>query len=93
MDGFQQVAYLVAQRHAHTRYFKTVGEAVMHKHTSWKWKYLGLALKTAKRCGKQQTVAVSLELRTVVMTFDMTMFLAKAFVGDELQPIHTAKVI
>ena len=60
----------------------------MHENTARKGEHLGLVLQSPEGGRKDQSVIVTLELRPVIMTFWMTVFLTESLVGYQLLPIH-----
>ena len=81
---------VVAQRHAHARYFQAVGEAVVYEDAARKRKHLRLVLHTAERRREDKAVIVALEFRAVVVAHGMVIFLPKALIGNELLPVHVS---
>jgi len=65
-----------------------VGETIVHKDAPRQGEHLCLVLKAAEWGRIDESVAVALELRTVVMSDQVTLFLPQSLVGDELVPIH-----
>ena len=60
----------------------------MHKDTTWKREHLSLVLQSSERCGVNQSVAITLEFRAVVVSKGVTIFLSETLVGYELLPVH-----
>ena len=79
---------IVAQRHADTGHLKRVSQSVMDEDTARQREHLCLVLQTSERCREDKTVIVALELRAIVVTLGVAVFLPKPFVGYELLPVH-----
>ena len=60
----------------------------MDKHAARQWEYLSFVLKTTEWGREDQTIIVAFELRPVIVTLWVTVFLTQAFVGNQLLPIH-----
>ena len=88
VGGSELPGNIVAQRHPHARHLKAVCQAVVHENATWQREDLRLVLKTTKGGGENQTVAVALEFRAVVMALNVPVFLPQALVGYQLVPIH-----
>ena len=82
------ISNVTSERHSDTSNFKTVCKTVMNENTAGQREYLGLVLHSAKRGRKYQTVIVATELRSVVMTLSMSVFLTKTLVSYKKFPIH-----
>ena len=84
----QSPCHIVTEALAQRRYLDGVSETIVHEDTSRKGKYLRLVLKAAEGSRIDQTVAVTFEFRAVVVTESVPVFLPKAFIADELLPVH-----
>jgi hypothetical protein len=82
------LCHIIAERHAYAGNFEGVGEAVVYEDATREGEYLSLVLQPTEGSRKDQSVIVTLELRSVVMTFGMTVLLTESFVGYQLLPIH-----
>ena len=82
------LGHIVAKGHAHAGDLEGVGEAVVYEDASREGEHLCLVLQPAEGGWEDETVVVALELRTIVVTFGMTVLLAESFVGYQLLPIH-----
>ena len=49
---------------------------------------MGLVLQSSERCRVNQSVAVTLEFRAIVVSKGVTLFLSETLVGYELLPVH-----
>ncbi len=84
---------IISERHSHARHLQTVGKAVMYKDAAGQRKHLGLVLHTAEGCRKYQTVVVTFEFATVVMSLNVSFLLSEALVGNKLLPVHKREMI
>ena len=71
---------VVAQRHAHARYFQAVGEAVVYEDAARQREYLRLVLQPAECRREDEAVVIALEFRAIVVAFGMLMLLSEALV-------------
>ena len=65
----------------------------MHEDTARKGEHLSLVLQSSERCGINQSVAVTLEFRAVVVSKGVTFFLSETLVGYELLPVNWCWVL
>jgi hypothetical protein len=79
---------VITQRHANARYLQGVGETIVNEDTSREWKDLCLVLQTTEGSGENQTIIVAFELRSVVVSFRVTMLLSESLIRYKLLPIH-----
>ena len=88
MFGQQAVGDGVSQGASYTGDLQAMRQSVMDENASRKREYLSLVLQTPEGGGKNKTVEVPLELRTVVFPCRMDFLQSEAFVGYKLFPVH-----
>lgn len=86
----EDACHVVAERLAERRDFERVGQTVVDEDAAGQGEHLRLVLQTPEGRRVNETVAVALELRAVVMPL-VPRLLSETLVGDKLLPIHSHK--